>query len=411
MINYGLIGKKLGHSFSKDIHGMISDYDYRLYEMEEQELIYHLEKKDFKAVNITIPYKKTVIPYLDEISEQAKSIGAVNCIRNVGGKLYGHNTDFDGLTALLLRVSENPAGKKVMILGTGGTSCTAYAVSKALGAKDIKKVSRSGKDSALSYEQSKKYGADIIINTTPVGMFPNNGVSPLNLDDFPNVSAVCDAVFNPLRTRLVLDAKQRGIPAEGGLYMLVSQAVKAYEFFTGEKCRNDLTENIFKKLSEQKTNIVLTGLPASGKTTVGKILAQRLGRDFFDTDEEIVKAEKREITDIFASDGEEYFRDAESEIIAEISKKTGVVIATGGGAVLRSENIYALKANGKIYFRDRELTRLIPTADRPTANTEKELKKRFEERYPIYLSTADFVVKAQETALDAADEITEDFTK
>ncbi|MGN1081445.1 MAG: shikimate kinase, partial [Acutalibacteraceae bacterium] len=319
--------------------------------------------------------------------------------------------DFDGLKALIRHAKIDVKNKSVLILGTGGSSNTAYAAAHSLGAKSITKVSRSGKNGAITYEQAKDWGADVIINTTPCGMYPDCGSKPLELSDYENLSGVCDLIFNPLRTMLVLEARQSGIPAEGGLYMLVLQAVRAYEFFTGDKCTDGLCEKIFKALTKQKQNIVLTGMPASGKSTVGKIIAKRLSRDFIDIDDEIVRSEGRSIPRIFAESGEEYFRDAETKAILEASKRTGAVIATGGGAVLRPENITALKQNGRIYFRDRALGSLIPTSDRPTADSSDALAKRYEERYPIYVKTADFRVTAQDTAEHAADQIEEDFSK
>lgn len=410
MTEYGLIGAKLGHSFSKEIHSMIADYDYGLIELNADELVDFLKEKNFKAVNVTIPYKQDVIPLLDEITDEAKSIGAVNCIKNDGGKLIGHNTDFDGLMALINHAGVNVKGEKVLILGTGGTSDTANGVCRALGAKEIIKVSRSGKNKAATYEQvyANHKDAGVIINTTPCGMYPNIYKAPLDICKFNSLKGVLDVVYNPLKTQLVSRALSEGIKAEGGLYMLVAQAVKASEFFLSAKYERSLTDKIYSKLHAQKSNIILTGMPASGKTTIGKLIAAALGREFYDADELITEKQGMAISEIFEKYGEAVFRDMESEAIKEASQRSGIVIATGGGAVLRKENTDALKMNGKIFFIDRDPKLLAPTADRPTAFNRQEIMKRYEERYPVYISTADYVIKNETTAAKAAERILEE---
>ncbi len=394
MAEYGLLGKKLGHSFSKEIHSYIGTYKYELMEMDENELDEFLKSKDFKAVNVTIPYKQTVIPYLDEMTDAAKSIGAVNCIKNQNGRLIGHNTDFDGFRDLLIKNGVSLEGKKVLILGTGGTSDTVYAVCKSMNADKIIKVSRTAKNGAVTYEEAKIFHNDakIILNTTPSGMYPDIYNSPINLDAFTKLEAVMDVIFNPLRTALVSDAINKGINAEGGLYMLVAQAVRASEFFMDTVYPDSLCSNIFNKTLKNKTNIVLTGMPASGKTTIGTRVAEMLQRDFVDTDLLIVENAKMSIPEIFEKYGEAHFRELETEAVKQASKLCGVVIATGGGAVLREENIKALKMNGKIFFRDRHPDLLVPTFDRPTAFDKEQMLKRYEERYPIYTKTADFII-------------------
>ena len=406
-MEYGCIGKKLPHSFSKIIHERIGDYSYKLVELTEEELPKFMKNRYFKAINVTIPYKEAVIPYLYEMSDTAKSIGAVNTVINRNGKLYGYNTDFYGMTALIKKNSIDFNGKKVAVLGTGGTSKTAKAVAKKLGAKTVIKVSRNKTDSTITYDElySEHTDIDIIINTTPVGMFPQIYASPVDLSKFNSLSGVIDAVYNPLETKLVADAKKQVIPAESGLYMLVGQAIKAYEIFMNKTVPENLLDNIFNDVKSQKQNIVLIGMPGSGKTTIGKAVAQKLGRDFIDSDDEIKKIIKTEISDYFSQYGEENFRDVETQVIKDIAKSSGVVIATGGGAVLRHENIDALKMNGIIYFLDRPLSDIIPTSDRPTASSREAIEKRYNERYEIYKSSADKFVTVTGVVSDAVTQI------
>ena len=411
MTDYGLIGGKLGHSFSKIIHNQIADYNYDLVELTSEGLKNFMTSKAFKAVNVTLPYKQEVIPYLDEMSMAARSIGAVNCVKNENGKLIGHNTDFDGLKALIEYMGLELKDKWVLILGTGGTSDTAKAVCEALGVARVIKVSRTGKDGSITYEEALECGkaAEIIINTTPVGMYPNNYNQAINLEEFPNLEGVIDIVYNPLRTSLVSQALSLGIKAQGGLYMLVAQAVYASEFFIDCKYDKSIIEKVYKKLLREKTNIVLTGMPACGKSTIGKILAERLDREIIDIDRVIETKMKMPISKIFESRGEAYFRNLETEAVKEASKNCGVVIATGGGAVLREENISALKQNGQIFFIDRDVEKLIPTKSRPTALNKEAIKKRYEERYEIYKATSDVIIKNDSMSKDAADKILEVF--
>lgn len=407
MAEYGLLGAKLSHSFSKNIHNKIADYNYELIELTPEELDVFLSKKNFKAVNVTIPYKKTVVPYLDELTDAAKTIGAVNCIRNEEGRLIGHNTDFDGMVGLAKHAGIDMYGKKVLILGTGATSETACAVCNFLKAAEVLKVSRTPKDGTVTYEEAANNHTDatVIINTTPVGMYPNQDCVPIDLKLFEALEGVLDVVYNPLRTNLILDAREAGIKAEGGLYMLIEQAVRASEFFLNTKFCGHVTDNLYIDLIKEKQNVVLTGMPASGKTTVGKAVAKVLGRPFCDTDDLIVQKAGMTISEIFRKFGEKYFRDLETEVIKELSGETEIVIATGGGAVMRPENIRALKLNGKIFFRDREPEKLVPTADRPTASTAEQIMKRYQERYPVYKSTCDYIVTEEDTIEGAAKEI------
>lgn len=404
-MEYGLIGEHLPHSFSKEIHEKLADYTYELRELRTEELGAFLEKREFRGINVTIPYKQAVIPHLDEIDEKAKAIGAVNTIVNRGGKLYGYNTDYDGMAGLIRRLGIEVEGREVLIFGTGGTSKTAAAVARDMGAKSVTKVSRTASDGAISYEEAAARNARVVINTTPAGMFPNVDTQAMDLSVFPHLEGVVDAVYNPLRTKIVQSALSRGVKAGGGLYMLVGQAVSACEYFLGKKLAADTAEKVFREIARGKENVVLTGMPGSGKSTVGAILAASLGRTLVDTDAEIVRAAGMPITEIFASRGEAGFRDLESEVIAEVSKRTGIVIATGGGAILRDENVRKLKQNGKIFFLDRALSDIVPTDDRPLSRDGEALKKRYDERYPRYIATADIAVPVLGTAQDAANSI------
>jgi len=389
-MKYACIGERLKHSFSKEIHNALADYEYELCEIPKDELDGFLKKRDFIGINVTLPYKERVIPYLDKIHGAAKEIGAVNTVVNRGGKLYGYNTDFYGMTELFRHAGISAKGKKAAILGSGGTSKTAKAVLSHLGASEILTVSRAKSDICISYEELylKHADTEIIVNTTPVGMFPETESSPLNIEAFDKLSGVIDVVYNPIRTKLVSDAAERKIPAESGLFMLVAQAVRASELFLGKEYESDVLLKVFEKTKRDKENIVLIGMPSSGKSTLGKVISTLLKRPFFDSDEEIVK-HRGEIPKIFKDFGEKTFRDYESEIINELSKKTGAVIATGGGAILREENLKALKRNGKIIFIDRALSDLEATDTRPLSSDKEALKRLYEERLPLYQKACD----------------------
>lgn len=408
-MRYGLLGEKLGHSFSKEIHEKLGLYSYELIELTPAGLDAFLREKDFSGVNVTIPYKQTVIPYLDSISDRAGRIGAVNTIVNRCGKLFGDNTDFGGLEALVRRAGLVLGGKTVLIAGTGGTSRTARAVAETVGAAKVLRMSRSGKEDAVSYEEAyEKYAsAQILFNTTPSGMYPKPDGMAVDLDRLPNLEGVIDVVYNPLTTRLVREARERGIRAENGLYMLVAQAVLAAEAFTGMQFGQDVTDGIFAGLVFEKRNIVLTGMPSSGKSTIGRILSEKLGRELVDTDEEIVKRAGMPITEIFRTKGEKAFRDLETETIQEVSASGGKVLSTGGGAVLRKRNVDLLKSNGTVVFFDRPLEALLPSDDRPLADDVEKLRRLYTERLPVYTASADVILQVGGTPEQTTEKLLE----
>jgi len=408
---YGCIGEKLAHSFSKEIHAQLFDYKYELCEIEREKLGEFMQKKDFAAINVTIPYKEQVIEYLDFIDQTAKKIGAVNTIVNQNGRLTGYNTDFSGITALILKNSISLENKKVLVLGSGGTSKTALAVAEKLGAKVVLRVSRTARDGCITYDTAEKMhsDADIIINTTPCGMYPNIGTAAVDIEKFPNLSGVVDAVYNPLRSKLVCDARNRGIKAAGGLYMLVAQAAFAAEKFTGQTVSREKIDEVYLNLVKSKQNIVLVGMPGCGKSTIGKKLAEELGMEFIDTDTDIEKNAGKSIPEIFAEIGESGFRDLESEAVLDVSKKQHAVIATGGGAVLRPENVSLLYQNGRIYFIDRPLSFIAATDDRPLSSNRQDLEKRYLERYDIYCASCDKQIKPSVDVSCNVQMIKEDF--
>ena len=410
-MEYGLIGEHLPHSFSKEIHEQLANYTYELHELEKDELDGFMKAKEFKAINVTIPYKQDVIPYLDEISESAKAIGAVNTIVNRDGRLYGDNTDQMGMTALIRRLGLELSGKTVLILGTGGTSHTAQYVCRKLGAAEIFTVSRSGKDGSLTYDNAAERcpNAQIILNTTPAGMFPKPDAQAMDLAPFRKLEGVVDVVYNPLRTQLVRQAQSMGLPAEGGLYMLVGQAVAAVEIFLDQKLPSDALDRVFQNIYKGKETIVLTGMPGCGKSTVGRRLSKLLDRPLLELDQLIEQKSGMHPSEIIRTQGEAAFRDLESEIVAEAAQETGCIISTGGGVILREENMRRLRANGRIYFINRPLRYILPTDDRPLSADREALEKRFEERYPIYQATADVVIPVKGLPKTVAEAIRKDF--
>ena len=395
-MQYGCIGKKLGHSFSKEIHNALTDYTYELCEIPEEKIAEFMNKSDFKAINVTIPYKETVIPYLDVISDEAKQIGAVNTIVNKNGVLYGYNTDFFGMKLLIEKADIEIKNKTVAVLGSGGTSKTANAVVNSLGARSVYKVSRNAKGDFISYDElySLSDNIDVIINTTPVGMYPDIYNSAVEVNKFNKLCGVVDAVYNPLRSKLVSDALSLGIKAVGGLYMLVAQAALAVEKFIEKEINEKEIENVYLALLKSKENIVLIGMPSCGKTTVGNILAKKMNREIFDSDLLVEETENTTISEIFKVKGEEYFRSRETAAILTLSKNNSAVISTGGGVVLNKKNIELLKENGKIFFLDRPLEKLITTSDRPLSSNKEALEKRYNERYSLYREYADVIIDA-----------------
>lgn len=385
-----LIGEKLSHSFSKIIHEAMGEYEYDLVSLPKGTLEEFVRDNQYDGFNVTIPYKKDIMKFCDCISPSAKKIGCVNTVKRVNGKLYGYNTDYDGFDALAKKSNINFDGKKVAILGSGGTSLTAYAVISDSNASDIKIISRNGK---YNYENISLWNdCQIIINTTPVGMFPHNGETPIDISDFPDCEGVLDVVYNPLTTKLIFDAKEKGISAENGLYMLVYQAKKAFEIFTGKCLPDDKSEKIYTDLYKQMSNIVLIGMPGCGKSTIGKKISELTGKEFIDTDEKIVEKSGITIPEIFEKYGEKHFRDIECETASQIGKLSGKVIATGGGIVTNDANLYSLKQNGIIYYITRDLSDL-ETLGRPLSKDIQTLRKMELTRKPLYEKFADKIIK------------------
>ena len=406
-MEYGLIGGKLGHSYSKLIHEMLCGYRYDLCPLPtEAEARAFLKKRLFKAINVTIPYKKLVMEYCTYIDPRAKAIGAVNTVVNKNGLLYGYNTDYSGFAHLCEAHGVDFAGRTVLILGTGGTHNTTSAVARDKGAAKILTVSRKPdpEKGELSYTQALTSGAQIIINTTPAGMYPNVGVCNLDVAAMPGLEAVLDVVYNPDKTELILRAEEAGVPvAVGGLEMLVAQAVYAAEYFLGRTFEDAAGEidRITAALRRDTRNVALIGMPSSGKTTVGRALAEALGKRFVDLDEEIVKADGRSIPDIFAAEGEEGFRQKETAVIAQFAKEGRQLLSCGGGAVKKPENVRLLRQNGVVLFLDRPLDALTVGGGRPLSSSADALRTMYAERRPLYLAAADAVVPNETTVADA----------
>ena len=384
----GLLGGKLGHSFSPQIHGALADYRYTLWEKSPEELDDFLKNGDFTGLNVTIPYKKDVMPYCAELSEQAKKVGAVNTIvRRRDGTLLGHNTDYFGFAYLLKQSGIAVAGKKCLVLGTGGASVTVQAVLREQGAKVVV-LSRSGPE---NYDHLERHAdAALIVNATPVGMYPNTGVSPIKLIFFPNLEGVLDLIYNPARTQFLLDAEKLGVPGWNGLSMLVAQAKESAEWFTEKTIPDERIEEIYTRLRRETENLVIIGMPGSGKTTVGRLLAQATGKIFVDVDEEIIRTAGMSISEIFAASGEAGFREIETSVLCKLGKGSGQVIATGGGCVTRPENYPLLHQNGRILRLRRDIGKL-PKDGRPLSLT-NDLSEMAAEREPLYAAFADLTV-------------------
>ena len=400
-MEYGLLGEKLGHSFSPQIHQALAGYDYRLLPTPPEEVEALLRRREFRGLNVTIPYKQTVIPLCDRIDPQAAAIGAVNTVVNRDGQLTGYNTDITGLIAMARRAGVDMAGKKVVILGSGGTSRTAQAAARELGAAEIVVVSRRGED---NYQNLSRHAdAQVLLNTTPVGMYPGCGETPVSLDAFPHLDGVLDMIFNPLRTALILEAQERGIPCSGGLPMLVVQAQRAAELFTGREIPDSRAEEVLRSLTAQVQNIVLVGMPGCGKSAVGRLLARRLGKQFVDTDRMVEDMAQKPIPAIFAQEGEAAFRALESQAVREAGSRTGCVISTGGGVVTRPGNRNPLRQNGVIVHLTRDLA-LLPTKGRPLSQ-QAGLSALWQQRAPLYAAFAGITVQNSGTLEEAAEKI------
>lgn len=404
MLRCGLLGRTLGHSYSPAIHAELGDYEYKLYEKEPQELAAFLQSGEFDALNVTIPYKKDVMAYCAELSPAARRIGSVNTlVRRKDGTLYGDNTDADGFAYMVKTSGVVVAGKKALVFGSGGASVTACDVLKTLGAASVTVISRSGPD---KYENLDRHAdAEILVNTTPVGMYPKNGVSAVDLEKFPDCRGVFDVVYNPARTALLLQAEKLGIRHAGGLSMLVAQARRASELFTGSQIANAEIVRIERKLAREMQNIILVGMPGCGKSVVGAALAKRLGRPLLDSDALVTQTAKTPIPEIFRMQGEGAFRALETQALRELGKRSGAVIATGGGSVLREENYDLLHQNGVIVWLRRALSAL-PIDGRPVSQS-VALDELYRTRKPRYRRFADCIVDNCGSVDDAVNKIME----
>ena len=401
----GLLGRKLGHSYSPQIHARLGEYSYDLFEKEPEELEDFLKNGDWAGINVTIPYKKDVIPYLDDISPIAAKLGAVNCIVRRDGKLIGHNTDYFGFQCMVRSSGLDVTGKKVLVLGTGGASKPVIAVLEDCGAVVIS-VSRSGENNYGNLHLHTD--AAVIVNATPVGMYPQTGIAPVDISQFPKLEGVLDIIYNPARTQLLLDGEARGLVAVNGLLMLVAQAKEAAEWFVQAPLDDRLIDAIHTALRRQMENIILVGMPGCGKSTVGQALAERLGKTFVDADAEIVKLAGKPIPEIFADDGEEVFRDWETKALEAIGKRSGLVIATGGGCITKERNYPLLHQNGTIFWLKRELDKL-PTDGRPLSQSNR-LIDLYQKRRPLYEAFADCIISNDGTQEETLAQFMEAYT-
>ena len=394
---FGLLGRKLGHSRSPEIHKALAGYDYDLFPVEPEDLETFLQNTSCLGLNVTIPYKKAVIPYCTVLSDAALRLGSVNTMVRRADGWFGDNTDYAGFTALAAPFE--PAGKRTLVLGSGGAGTMALQAMKDLGAEAVI-VSRTGQ---TNYENMNRNAA-LIVNATPVGMWPENGRRPLDLNEFPNCEGVIDLIYNPLRTRLLLDAEHHGIPCVDGLWMLVVQAQRAAELFTGKDIPDAEAQRVYQEMHAGMENLVLIGMPGCGKSTVGQALANVMGRPFFDADA-ILTERWGDIPTIFARQGEDCFRAMETEILRELGSKTGSVIATGGGCVARPENWFHLRQNGRVLWLRRPLEAL-PTDGRPLskASTPEFL---FSQREPLYRAWAENIIDNTGTVDEAVQNLLE----
>lgn len=400
-MNCGLLGRKLGHSYSPQIHKQLGCYTYDLFEREPEDLREFLTQRSFTGLNVTIPYKKAVIPYCSQLSQVAERLGAVNTIvRKPDGSLIGHNTDYFGFSSMVQKTGLQVAGKKVLILGSGGASATAAAVLQELNAQVVV-ISRSGEDNYTNL--SRHADCRIIVNATPVGMFPNVGISPIDLAQFPQLEGVLDLIYNPARTRLLMDAEAHGLVTENGLWMLVAQAKESAQWFTGQRIDDKVIGQIYQMLCRQMENIVLIGMPGCGKSTVGKLLAEKLNRPFIDADARIAEQAGMPIPEIFARESETGFRQRETKILSELGMGAGAVIATGGGCVTQSDNYPLLHQNSRIYWLKRAVVTL-PTEGRPLSQTQ-DLGQMYARREPMYQHFADAAVDNNRTPEETVKQI------
>ncbi len=402
-MEYGLIGEKLGHSFSKEIHNQLCDYDYVIKEISKDDIPSFMANKDFKGINVTIPYKQTVIPFLDEISAKVRKIGAVNTIVNRDGKLYGYNTDYYGFNYMLSRTDIDVNGKTVALLGTGGAAKMARVALKDNGAKEVIVVSRNGD---INYQTIKsRKDIQVIINATPMGMYPNNGDCLIDFNDFPNVEGVADMVYNPSVTEFIFRAREKGIKTVNGLSMLVAQAKLAAELFTGNEILDSQTEKTIFAVRKQTLNVTFVGMPASGKTTIGKELARLLDREFVDTDV-IFESKYCHAGKYIEEHGEQAFRDKEQQVLADLLKESRKVISTGGGGILRKINRKNIKANSIVVWIKRDIENLS-TDGRPLSKGADALKKLYAERAPLYAELSDITVENNGEIQIAVNEVIE----
>jgi len=384
----GLLGEKLGHSYSPQIHNQLASYSYTLYEKRPEDLGQFLRSGQFTGLNVTIPYKKAVIPFCDLLTERARQLGAVNTIiRQADGSLLGHNSDYFGFQSMVQRSGLNPTGKKCLVLGSGGASNTVVSVLQEMGAQAVV-ISRSGKN---NYQNLHLHAdAYMIVNATPVGMYPNTGVSPIDLSHFPVLEGILDLIYNPAKTQLLLDAEKRGIVAMNGLWMLVAQAKESAEMFSGKAIDDSKIDAVYRMLKAQMENIILIGMPGCGKSTVGKTLARLTGRECADTDDLVVQMSGKSIPEIFAQDGEPRFRQLETQAIAHLGKKSNLIICTGGGCVTQKRNYPLLHQNGTIYWLQREL-KLLDTDGRPLSQ-KANLLQMYQQRKPMYEDFCDKII-------------------
>lgn len=387
---FGLLGRKLGHSLSPEIHAKLCDYEYKLYPTEPENLDEFFSNKALKAFNVTIPYKIEAFNRCAERSETAEKVGSVNTVvRRPDGTLFGDNTDYFGFSYMAKKCGCDFKGKKVLILGSGGASLTVRHVANDEGARETVVVSRSGED---NYENiSRHYDADIIVNTTPVGMYPNNGERLIDLSKFTKCKKALDLIYNPARTVFLLDAQRLGIDCINGLYMLVAQALRAAEIFTDKKIPLEKIDEIYEEIIKEQKNIVLVGMPGCGKSTLAALISKKTGRICIDTDS-IVEESGEKIPDIFAKYGEAEFRRRETEAVKAAGKDKGKIIATGGGAILKPENRIALRENSTVIFLNAPV-KTLATDGRPLSKSPEALMKMHSERLPLYLEAADFTVE------------------